>query len=50
MGKENDEFGFEKYFCSYFPKWFLHAIKTYNMGPPALISPEGMHATDFYNP
>jgi hypothetical protein len=31
MGKGN-EFGIGKYFCSYFPSNFLHAVKTYNMG------------------
>jgi hypothetical protein len=37
MGEGNDEFGLAKYFCSCFSSDFLHAIKSYNMGPPALF-------------
>jgi hypothetical protein len=37
--KKNDEFGLVKYFCSYHTRdFFLHAIKSYNMGPLALLA------------
>jgi hypothetical protein len=38
MGEGNYEFGLTKYLCSYFSSdFFLHAIKSYNVGPPALF-------------
>jgi hypothetical protein len=37
MGKGSNEFGLAKYFCSYFPSEFLHAIKSYDMRPLALL-------------
>jgi hypothetical protein len=37
MGEGNDEFGLVKYFCSYFPSDFLLALKSYDMGLPAIL-------------
>jgi hypothetical protein len=36
-GKGNDEFGSVKYFRSYLQVIFLHAIKSYDTGPMALL-------------
>jgi hypothetical protein len=37
LGKGNYEFGHAGYLCSYFEVIFLHTIKSYNMGPTALL-------------
>jgi hypothetical protein len=39
MGKGNDEFGPVKYFFSYL-QVILHAVKSYDMGPVALLLPK----------
>jgi hypothetical protein len=36
MGEGSDEFGLAKYLFI-LPSDFLHVIKSYNMGPPALL-------------
>jgi hypothetical protein len=33
MGDGNDEFALVKYFCSYLQVIFLHAVKSYVLGP-----------------
>jgi hypothetical protein len=30
--------------------YFLHAVKSYDMGPMASHPPKGRHAVDFYHP
>jgi hypothetical protein len=37
MGQGNDEFDHAKYFYSNFPSDFLQAVKSYNMGPWAVL-------------
>jgi hypothetical protein len=36
MGR-NGEFGLAQYFSSYFPSDVIHAIKSYDVGPPVLL-------------
>jgi hypothetical protein len=41
--------GFEAYLLT-IQNDFLHAAKSYDMGPTVLIPPEGRHAAHFYHP
>jgi hypothetical protein len=46
-GEGNDEFGFAKYY-SLCLQVSLHSVKSYDMGRPALLPPEGRQAANFY--
>jgi hypothetical protein len=48
-GEGNDKFGLAKYF-SLCLQVSLHSVKSYDMGPPALLPFEGRQAANFYRP
>jgi hypothetical protein len=47
--EENDEFGLRNIFV-HTSKWYLLAVKSYDMGPTALLPSEGWLAVGFYRP